>query len=295
MFSMKYSYSPLTFEYVIGKLGIEKLYGSDKHLSLTTAAEEAYEIGFKAMELNMDIFQILSIPVRRDDLVRLGEFCKATGFSLSCHMPYYSIDLGGPNEHIRKGSVQALIKAYDEIKYLDPFIVSYVIHPADEISAEVINFFPPDFSRDIVTLLREYARLSLESFFCETGIAREKTVLENVRFPLEDTIGLVRDTGSRFCLDIAHLLGGFSGEYKLMDVLIEHYDLLGEIHLQEFDEKTEHTAVGAHGQITSIFFDYLYEKGFKGPLVFELPPNEVEISIKNIKEIYSGAAEDLPG
>ena len=291
---MKYGYSPLTFDYVFGKIGIENLFNPEKRLSLTETVTEAFKQGFRSVELDMDIFQILSVTIQKSDLISLEEFCMKTGFSLSVHMPYYSLDLAGPNEHIRKGSIQAFIKAYNDIKYLEPFISRYVIHPAGETTAEVISFFPGDLSKDIVKLFSEYSRLSLEEVFNESGLPREKAVLENVRFPLDATLDLVRETGTRFCLDTAHLLGGLSGKHDLMDTLSACFGLLGEIHFQEFDEETEHTALGTYGQITSSFFDYIYNRNFEGPVVFELPLQAVKSSIEYIREIFPKASAELP-
>ena len=259
------------------------------NFSLARHAREAVKLGFSHMEIGYDVFQTFQVPLGRDDLDELREIREKESLSYSCHFPFYSVDLAGPNEFVRKGGVNAMADTIERLSPLDDIIDCYVIHHVGENTAEVLKFIGDIPAKaEAVNMFRDNAISSLNYLIEKTKIDPKRIAVENIEFPLVPTLEIIEAAGTRFCLDTAHLLGGMAGKLDLMEVLERNFDILGEIHLQEFRPNSpmdDHAPLGESGQIGADFFNLLIERKFSGPVVFELPYPGIKSSVEYIRKI----------
>jgi sugar phosphate isomerase/epimerase len=134
-------------------------------------------------------------------------------------------------------------------------------------------------------LFVNFAIQSIQKFIEETGVESQKIVIENIEFPLEGTIKIIRELNTKFCLDTAHLLGGFSGKHDLLEVAKNYFDLLCEIHLQDYIDNplADHGILGAGEHFPSDFINFIHDNNFQGPCVFELTREEAYESVRYLK------------
>ena len=286
---MKFGPSPFTYDFVIDIIanrGLEAL----STFSIAEYIQNAANLGFNHFEIGLDIFQTFPIPISNEEIEKLQQIKNQFNISYSCHLPFLSLDPAGPNKFIREGSVSALVDIYHRVEDLESNIECFVFHPIGETTTEILKFIDDtQITSFAVEMFKQNAIHSINSFIAETGANPQKIALENLEFPLEPTLEIIRETNTRFCLDTAHLLGGLAGPWNLLSVLTENYDLISEIHLQEFNTKnpmSDHAALGLSGQIPSEFFKFLDSHNFPSPIVFELQDREIRDSCEYIKKIY---------
>ena len=199
-----------------------------------------------------------------------------------------SIDLGGPNEFIREGSVNAIIHAFNSIKALYEDVDVFVLHPTGETVADVIKFIEnPQIMSMTTELFSNNAIESIEKFIEETDIDRNKIAIENIEFPFDVTIKIVKKLRTKLCIDTAHFLGGFSGNHDLLEISEKYLDKTAEIHLQDYNEEnlfSDHSALGTGKNFPPEFLNLIHQKRFDGPVVFELTKDETIESINYIKK-----------
>ncbi len=98
---------------------------------------------------------------------------------------------------------------------------------------------------------------------------------------------MVKKLKTKLCIDTAHLLGGFSGKYDLLEITEKYWDMTGEIHLQDYIDDNiyaDHGALGKGKKFPPEFLNLIYQKDFKGAIVFELPKNDIITSFEYIKK-----------
>jgi len=286
---MKFGPSPFTYEFVIDIMsssGLEAL----SSFSMTKYVQNAVHQGFNHFDIALDIFQTFPIPIHDEDLEKLHKLKTQANITYSCHLPFLSLDLAGPNQFIREGSIAAIVDIYNRMRDLESEIDYFVLHPIGETTTEILRFIDDSNIKSFaVEMFRQYAIQSVNSFLEITGVNPAKIAIENLEFPLKPTLEIIKETNTRFCLDTAHLLGGQAGSWDLMEVLTENYHLLSVIHLQEYDFNnimSDHAALGNANQISAEFFEFLNTQKYTGPLVFELPDNDIRKSCDYIKNIY---------
>jgi sugar phosphate isomerase/epimerase len=286
---MKFGPSPFTYDFVIDIIATRGLKALST-FSLAKYIQDAVNIGFNHFEIALDIFQTFPIPIFKEDLEKLHYLKNQFEISYSCHFSFLSLDLAGPNQFIRDGSTSAIVDCYDRMKYIESDIECFVLHPIGETTTEILKFINnPKIESVAVEMFTQNAIQSVNSFIEKTGADPQKIAIENLEFPLIPTLKIVQETHTRLCLDTAHLLGGLAGQWDLINVLKENYQLISEIHLQEYNFNnimSDHAALGTANQIPVEFFKILNTRNFNGPIVFELQDHEIRNSCDYIKKIY---------
>ena len=72
----------------------------------------------------------------------------------------------------------------------------------------------------------------------------------------------------------------------LLEITEKYFDITGEIHLQDYVDDNlyaDHGALGMGKKFPPEFLNLIYQKDFKGPVVFELPRKDIITSIEYIK------------
>lgn len=153
---------------------------------------------------------------------------------------------------------------------------------------------PPAFSRWLFSLgqFQGRARESVQAILAGTGLTSRQLAIETVEFPLDMTLALAEELDLSLCLDIGHVLAGFSGPVDLFDALERCLPRLAEIHLHDCpwvgrDGQVvygqDHQALGKGDLDVGRLLDRLAEAGFAGPLIFELTIQEALASLEMIR------------
>ena len=274
----------LLIDGILTKKGLEGI----SEFQFSDLVKRAAESGYQHFEIELDLFQVFPIPMNNHQIRILQDIKNEYGITYSAHLPFLSIDLGGPNEFIREGSVNAMIHAYNSIIELEDDVDVFVLHPTGETVASVINFVEnPQIQEITAELFSANAIQSIERFIEETNINRSKIAIENIEFPFDATIKIIEKLRTKLCIDTAHFLGGFSGNHNLLDVAEKYLEITAEVHLQDFDDEnlfSDHAALGTGKNFPPELLNFIHKKDFKGPIVFELPKDETIKSIKYIRE-----------
>jgi len=284
---MRFGISPMTYELLIDEVLAKKGLEGISEFQFSDLVRRAAESGYQHFEIALDLFQVFPITMDSNQIKILQEIKNEYDITYSAHFPFLSVELGGPNEFIREGSVNSLIHAYNSIKGLEDDIDVFVLHHTGETVADVLEFIESPQIKEMSTeLFSLNAIQSIEKFIEETGIKRSKIAIENIQFPFEATIKIIKELRTKLCIDTAHFLGGFSGNQDLLEILAKYLDLTAEIHLQDFNGDnplSDHAALGT-GEFPPEFLNILHQKNFEGPVVFELPQVDTIRSIKYIRE-----------
>jgi sugar phosphate isomerase/epimerase len=285
---MRFGISPMTYELLIDGILAKKGLEGISEFQFSDLVKRAVESGYQHFEIALDLFQVFPITMDRHQIKKLRDLKNEYDISYSAHLPFLSIDLGGPNEFIREGSVNAMIHAYNLIDELENDVDVFVLHPTGETVASVIDFIEnPQIQNITAELFSANAIQSIERFIEETNIKRRKIAIENIQFPFKATIKIIKKLGTKLCLDTAHFLGGFSGDHDLLDITEKYLDITAEIHLQDFDNEnlfSDHSALGTGKDFPPEFLNLIHQMRFAGPVVFELTKDETIKSIKFIRE-----------
>jgi len=283
---MRFGFSPLTYDLIINGVLKEKGLNGLAKFHFSDIVESVAAAGYKHCEILLDIFQIFPININEQEIEKLKEIKKVYSITYSAHFPFLSIDIAGPNKFIREGSVQSFISAYNSIKALEEDIDIFVLHPTGETVKEVLEFITdPEIKQLIIDLFVQNSIQSIENLIQKTGISSSKIAVENVEFPFEATIRIIKAINAKLCLDTAHLLGGFSGDVDLIEITENNFDLIGEIHLQDYSDSmaSDHGALGTGSNFPPEFLKLINKYNFKGPIVFELLEEEATISLDYIR------------
>jgi sugar phosphate isomerase/epimerase len=285
---MRFGISPMTYELLIDDILAKKGLEGISEFQFSDLVKRAVDSGYQHFEIELDLFQVFPIMMNNHQIKILQNLKNEYGITYSAHLPFLSLDLGGPNEFIREGSVNAMIHAYNSIVELEDDVDVFVLHPTGETVASVIEFIEnPQIRKITAELFSVNAIQSIERFIEETNIKRSKIAIENIQFPFEATIKIIDKLGTKLCIDTAHFLGGFSGNYDLLEVTKNYLDKTAEIHLQDYNDESmfsDHSALGTGKNFPPEFLNIINQKNFNGPVVFELTKDETIESIKYIKE-----------
>ncbi|MFW9949086.1 MAG: cobamide remodeling phosphodiesterase CbiR [Candidatus Thorarchaeota archaeon] len=285
---MRFGISPMTYDLLIDSILAKKGLQGISEFQFSDLVKRAAESGYQHFEIGLDLFQVFPITMNNNQIKILKNLKNEYDISYSAHLPFLSLDLGGPNEFIREGSVNAMIHAYNSIEEMEEDVDVFILHPTGETVASVINFIENPQILDITAeLFSTNAIQSINQFIEKTHINRSKIAIENIQFPFEATIKIIKKLKTKLCIDTAHFLGGFSGTHDLLDITEKYLDITAEIHLQDFNDEnlfSDHSALGTGKNFPPNFLNLLHHKNFNGPVVFELTKDETIESIKYIRE-----------
>ena len=274
----------LLIDGILSKKGLEGI----SEFQFSDLVRSAAQSGYQHFEIQLDLFQVFPITMDIQQIRILQDLKNEYGITYSAHFPFLSLDLGGPNEFIRDGSVNAIVHAFNSIEELYDDVDVFVLHPTGETVAEVMKFIEiPQIKIITAELFSNYAIESIERFIEETDIDRNKIAIENIGFPFDATIKIIKTLGTKLCIDTAHFLGGFSGNYDLLEVTEKYLNITAEIHLQDYNDESlfsDHSALGTGKNFPPDFLNLIHRRQFEGPIVFELTKDETIESIEYIRK-----------
>ena len=252
-----------------------------------------HDQGFSLMELTLDIGYVLPGALSEHQIANLLTVKEELDLTYTAHLPLWSIELCSPNPFIREASVDCLADAIEIAESLNPEI--YVLHNAGWLGAEFGEFdITPQYKPYLFEVLSSLAEQSIKDLLQRTGLPSQKIALESINFPFEFTWRIAERLDTTICLDTGHILSGQSGSTDLLDFVDRYHSRLSEIHLHDgavkpMEEKRfsyfDHKVLGK-GDLPIVDFLYaLEERGFDGPVIFELNREEALESLKVIRKL----------
>lgn len=259
------------------------------------------EHGFNPIELNGDLVMFLPQTYEPEAIEKLARLQQEKKLRFTCHLPLWSVEPSTPLNPVRKGSAQALI---DCVKATQPLqIESYVLHATGALAAEFYQMRIPDVGKSLILqMFKAGAEESIKSILDATGIPSRRIAVETAEFPHELTMQIAEAMDTSICLDVGHVLVGFSGPVELFVVLEQVLPRLGEIHLHDgpwqfatgerkIGYGKDHSVLGSGDLDVARLLKRLEEAKWNGPIIFELKVEEALQSLEYIRKVYPAALQ----
>ncbi|MGC9349855.1 MAG: cobamide remodeling phosphodiesterase CbiR [Anaerolineae bacterium] len=245
-----------------------------------------HQEGFALIELGGDLGMFIPQAFRPPAVQALGVLKEELGLAYTVHLPLWSVEPSTPLRSVREGSVAALVDAIEATYPLKPEV--YVIHATGALAAEFASMRLPAQGKGLI--LRQFqqaATESLRAILIETGLPSRQLAVETIEFPFELTLEMAEALDLSMCLDVGHVLSGFSGQLGLFEVLDACVPRLAEVHLHDAPIPRaggvvygrDHRPLGEGDLDVGRFLDRLEELAFEGPVIFELTVAEAKASL----------------
>lgn len=249
--------------------------------------------GFNPIEISGDLSLFLPHTLAPQAIRELQELKASTDVTYTVHLPLWSVEPSTPLAPVRQGSVRAMLDAVQATMPLEPEV--YVLHATGALAAEFYRMDLPDPVRALLlSQFRDQARSSIATILTQSGLAGRQIAVETIEFPLQLTLEIAEDLDLSVCLDVGHILSGFSGPIDLLGALDMCLPRLAEIHLHDApacgsqDEiiyGRDHRPLGDGDLDVARLFDRLSEAGYAGPVIFELTLEQALDSLDTIRSI----------
>jgi sugar phosphate isomerase/epimerase len=252
-----------------------------------------HEQGFSLMELTMDIGYVLPGSLSETQISKLLKIKDELDLTYTAHLPLWSIEPSSPNSFIREASVECLVNAVRLAEPLNPEV--YIVHNAGWLGAEFSEFDIGGEGKPMISMIMgNLAEQSVRELIQQTGVPSRKFALESIEFPFEITWEIAERLDTSICLDTGHVLSGQSGSTDVMEFIKRYYSRLLEIHLHDGALKRvegkrfsyyDHKVLGQGDLPIVEFLTTLDERGFEGPIIFELNREDARASVKVIRQL----------
>jgi len=249
--------------------------------------------GFKLIELGGDMTLFFPQAFSAASVEKLAALKQELGLSFTLHLPLWSVEPSTLLQPVRQGSVRALVEVAQATIPLG--IEQYVLHATGTLAAEFYQMRLPEAGKALI--LRQFqanARQSIKALLAETGLPSRKLAVETIEFPFELMMELAEEQDTSICLDVGHVLAGFSGPIQLFDALEVILPRLGEIHLHDAPWQgperklgygKDHQTLGAGDLDVAHLLDRLAQASWNGPIIFELTVAQALESLQLIHSI----------
>jgi sugar phosphate isomerase/epimerase len=257
------------------------------------------EQGFKTIELGGDLLLFFPSSYSPQSVQGLVDLKAELGLSYTLHLPLWSVEPSTPLAPVREGSVRALVQVIQATQPLG--VENYVLHATGPLAAEFYHMHLPETARGLLMrLFQANAAQSIQTILAETGLPSRRLAIETIEFPFDLTLELANNLDLSVCLDVGHVLAGFSGPVELFDVLERALPRLAELHLHDAPWQgldrvlgygKDHQTLGTGDLDTGRLLDRLSAANFGGPLIFELSIEEARASLEVVSRLRPGVLE----
>jgi sugar phosphate isomerase/epimerase len=253
------------------------------------------EPAFTVVELAGDLILFIPEAFAPAQIERLAALAAERGLRYTVHLPLWSVEPASPLAPVRRGSVDALVANIEATRPLDPEV--YVLHATNALAAEFGRWaLPPVAKGALLALLQDRAQQSVEEVLAATGFPNRALAIETVEFPFELTLELAEALDCSICLDVGHVLAGFSGPIDPFDALERCLPRLAEVHLHDapwwgpdftmrYDQ--DHRPLGDGDLDLPRLLSRLTAAAWNGPLILELRLDEARASLAAIRRVES--------
>jgi sugar phosphate isomerase/epimerase len=257
-----------------------------------TAAIEHIQV----IEMPMEIEHMVPGSLTPEVISELAELKDELDISYTTHLPFWSIEASSFNDFIRSGSVDSMVHSIKLAKELEP--EAHVLHSTGSLP---VAYARQGFSESVNLIVRGYmtsfVMKSVEEIISKSEVNPRKLAIENVEFPFEFTRDVVDELDTSICFDTGHLLTKMSGDEPLSEFYKKHRDRITEIHLNDgVAERNEagghqdHMVLGTGDMPIREFLLELVNDKFEGPLILEMPYEDV---IESLNTIHDSVPEAL--
>jgi len=285
---------PLLLEMAAPLLAEGRLPEKLPQLDVAKMAERIASYGFKLIELNTDLNIFFPHSFGVPTLKRLLELKESLGLSYTVHLPLWSLEPSSPFEEVRRASVDVMVDAALRFAPLEPEV--YVFHATGPLATEFfISSSIPDQARPLLMFMfQRNAARSIEEILKRTGLPSRSLAIETIQFPLDLTLGLAEEFDLSICFDTGHVFSRQPGPVDFHQALAKCLPRLKEVHLHDAWFRPEpggpprwadHLPLGEGEVPVEEFFATLKEKGFSGPIIFELTIPEALKSLERLRSI----------
>jgi sugar phosphate isomerase/epimerase len=248
------------------------------------------EHGFGLIELAGDLSLFVPEAFAPRQIEGLAALATELGLAYTVHLPLWSVEPASPQEPVRLGSVEAVIRSIEQVRPLQPEV--YVLHATGALAAEFGRWWlPPVAKGALIGLLQEKAHQSVEEILRATGLPPRALAIETVEFPFAQTVELAEALDCSLCLDVGHVLAGFSGPVDPFDALERCLPRLAEMHLHDapwwgpdfamrYDQ--DHRPLGEGDLDVARLLAALSAANWDGPVVLELRLEEALASLRRV-------------
>ena len=247
--------------------------------------------GFNPIELSGDLALFFPHAFAPSAIEQLAVVKAENGIAYSVHLPLWSVELSTALAPVREGSVKAIVETIKATLPLDPEV--YVLHATGSLAAEFYYMqLPAPAKGFVLQQFQAQARKSIQEILSQTGVPSRKIAIENIEFPLDMTLALADELDLSVCLDVGHVMVGFSGPVDIFEALERCLPRLGEVHLHDAPQHKagqgigfgkDHRPLGTGDLDVGRFLDRLEEVGFSGPVILELMVDEALTSLEVIR------------
>lgn len=253
----------------------------------------ALKSGFKNIEITYDINTM--VPGIFDELKikELKDLKDKYDLSYSVHLPLWSVELACPHPYIRNAGVNLTIDAIRTMEALEPEV--YVLHATGALVAEFLRMeLPPFFDSFLARHMLKFSVEAIEQILTSTGIPSRKIAIECIEFPFELMDDMIKKMDLSICLDVGHILAGFSGKITIGRFIEKYFSRISEVHLHDAYKRqnggkydvADHLPLG-HGDLDYVWLiKELYDKGYDKRIIFELGLRESLESLKALSDHF---------
>lgn len=275
------------------ELGPQEMMGYIGSFDHAKLVRDLHAHGFDLIELGGDLAMFMPQTFAPPAIERLAALKAELGLAYTVHLPLWSVEPSTPLTPVRHGSARALVDIVRATLPLEP--ETYVLHATGALAAEFYRMHLPDLGKAL--LLRQFQRGALESIATllrETGIPSRQLAIETIEFPLDLTLEMAEQLDLSLCLDVGHVLSGFSGAVPFFDALELCLPRLAEVHLHDAPIPAsqeaivygkDHSVLGTGDLDLPRFLDRLEAAAFDGPIIFELTVAEARASLDVIRAV----------
>ncbi len=266
---------------------------ADLNVDVAAQVEQIADLGFNLIELNTDLTIFFARCYDLPTLERLRKVKEQRNLDYTVHLPLWSLEPSTPAQMVREGSVDTLVDAVLRLAPLEPEV--YVLHATGALAAEFSHMKALETVRPLAMgLFAAQARLSIEQLLRRTGLPSRRVAVETIEFPFELTWGLAEAFDLSVCLDVGHVLAGYTTGVTLSDALERTLPRLAEIHLHDAYRRkspdgtlriADHLPLGAGDLPLGAILDRLAQAQFTGPIILELTIEEAQTSLQAIRAL----------
>jgi sugar phosphate isomerase/epimerase len=273
-------------------LGLQEMQDYASAFDHADLVRSLYQDGFRLIELGGDLGMFKPQVFRPPSIRALGDLKGELDLAYTVHLPLWSVEPSTPLRPVREGSVAALVDVIEATYPLTPEV--YVVHATGALAAEFASMrLPSQGKRLILRQFQQAAMESLQHVLFETGLPSRKLAVETVEFPFDLTLEMAETLDLSVCLDVGHVLSGFSGPLGLFEVLDTCVPRLAEVHLHDARAPgaggvvygRDHQSLGEGDLDVGRFLDRLDELAFEGPIILELTVEAAKASLEFVASL----------
>lgn len=278
-----------------GQVDVATLRAGFPRLEVDVAAQVSHlaDLGFALIELNPELSIFFPNCYGLATIDRLRQLKEERELNYTVHLPLWSLEPSTPVRAVRQGSVDTLVDAILRLAPLEPEV--YVLHATGALAAEFSRMKAVEAMRPLVLqLFMAQAQRSIAELLERTGLPPRLVAVETVEFPFDLTWELAETFDLSMCLDVGHVVAGYTTGVSLFEALERTLPRLAEVHLHDAYRRqlpdgtvivADHMRLGSGDVPVGDLLDRLVTAEFSGPVIFELTIEEANASMQVIRSV----------